>query len=146
MPALDSTRIISGNYGQVWKDGRWLTNFRSAEASVEITKEDVPRSGTRWMGKKVVGLAGTGTISGYKVTTELIEEIGQIADDRNPSLVTELILKLDDPDAFGAYRVRLKRVQFDTIPLMNFEAGSLVEEELPFTFEGYELLDRITEE
>lgn len=123
-----------------------MTNFRQAEASVEITKEDVPRSGTRWMGKKVVGLAGTGTISGYKITTALIEEIGQIADDRNPSLVTELILKLDDPDSFGAYRVRLKRVQFDTIPLMNFEAGSLVEEELPFTFEGYELLDRIVEQ
>lgn len=146
MAPLDSTRTISGHFGQVWKDGRWLTNFRQAEASVEITKEDVPRSGTRWMGKKVVGLAGTGTISGYKVTTALIEEIGQIADDRNPSLVTELILKLDDPDSFGAYRVRLKRVQFDTIPLMNFEAGSLVEEELPFTFEGYEILDRIVEQ
>lgn len=146
MAPLDSTRVMSGNFGQVWKDGRWLTNFRQGQASVEITKEDVLRSGTRWVGKKVVGLAGTGSISGYKVTTELIEEIGQIRDDRNSSLVTELILKLDDPDAFGAYRVRLKRVQFDTIPLINFEAGSLVEEELPFTFEDYELLDRITEE
>lgn len=146
MPALDSTRVMAGHAGQVWKDGRWLTNFHRAEATVEIQKEDVPRSGTRWMGKKVVGLAGTGTISGFKVTTALIEEIGQVADDRNPSVVTELILKLDDPDAFGAYRVRLKRVQFDSIPLMNFEAGSLVEEELPFTFEGYELLDRITEQ
>lgn len=145
MGPLDSTRTINGTFGQVWKDGRWLTNFRQGEASIEITKEDVQRSGTRWVGKKVVGLAGTGTIVGHRVTTQLIEEIGQIADDRNPSLVTELIMKLDDPDSFGAYRVRLKRVQFDTIPLMNFEAGSLVEEELPFTFEGYEILDRITE-
>lgn len=143
--ALDSTRTINGSFGQVWKDGRWLTNFYRAEAVVNITKSDVLRSGTRWTGKKVTGMDGTGTITGYRVTTDLIEEIGQVANDNLPSLVTELIIKLDDPDAFGAQRVRLKNVQFDTIPLINFEAGAIVEEELPFTFEGYDLLDAINE-
>ncbi|MFT4413188.1 phage tail tube protein [Fredinandcohnia humi] len=143
--ALDATRVINGTYGEVWHDGKWLTNITSAEATVEINKEEVTRAGTRWIAHKVTSLTGSGTITGYKVTTELMEAIGQIADDRKGAFVTELILKLDDPEAFGAYRVRLKGVQFDQIPLINYEVGSLVEEELPFTFTGYELLDPVHE-
>lgn len=143
---LDSSRVINGSFGEVWKEGKWLTNFGSAEASVEITKEEVKRAGTRWIGHKVTALKGTGTITGFKITTELIEEIGQITNDRKGAFVTELILKLDDPEAFNAFRVRLKGVMFDTIPLVKFEAGALVEDEFQFTFDGYEFLDKIEKE
>ncbi|WP_128895033.1 phage tail tube protein [Longirhabdus pacifica] len=142
--ALDSTKIINGTYGEVWQDGVWLTNIKSAEATVEINKEEIQRAGTRWVSHKVTGLTGTGTMTGYKVTTELIEKIGSIADDKSGVFYsTELILALKDPESFGSYRVRLKGVQFDNIPLINYEVGSIVEEELPFTFTGYELIDTI---
>jgi hypothetical protein len=142
---LDATRTMNGSFGQVFDaNGKWLTNVKSAEATVEITKEEIQRAGTRWVGHKVTGLKGTGTISGYKITTEMIEAIGIIADDRKGAFVTELIFKLADPEAYGAMRVRLKGVQFDSIPLLKYELGQIVEEELPFTFTGYELLDKIT--
>lgn len=140
--ALDSTRVINGTFGEVWHDGRWMSNITSCEATVEIEKEDVPRAGTRWRGHKVMGLNGTGSMSGYKVTSEFVERIGSIARDNGKEFVTEIIVALKDPDAFGAYRVRLKNVTFDAIPLINFEVGSVVEEELNFTFSEYELLDR----
>ncbi|MBJ9987396.1 phage portal protein [Paenibacillus rhizosphaerae] len=143
---LDSTRVINGTYGYVYHDGTWLTNIKSAEANVEITKEEIKRAGTRWTAHKVTGLSGTGTISGYKVTSEFVERIGKIADDSQGTFITELILKLEDPESYGAYRVRLKGVTFDKIPLMHFEVGAIVEEELPFNFTGYELLDKITAE
>ncbi|WP_308737573.1 phage tail tube protein [Paenibacillus sp. AR247] len=153
---LDSTRVINGTYGYVYHDGTWLTNIKSAEANVEITKEEIKRAGTRWTAHKVTGLSGTGTISGYKVTSEFVERIGRIADDSQGTFriaddsqgtfITELILKLEDPESYGAYRVRLKGVTFDKIPLMHFEVGAIVEEELPFNFTGYELLDKITAE
>ncbi|WP_318671264.1 MULTISPECIES: phage tail tube protein [Paenibacillus] len=143
---LDSTRVINGTYGYVYHDGTWLTNIKSAEANVEITKEEIKRAGTRWTAHKVTGLSGTGTISGYKVTSEFVERIGKIADDSKGTFITELILKLEDPESYGAYRVRLKGVTFDKIPLMHFEVGAIVEEELPFNFTGYELLDKITAE
>lgn len=143
--ALDATRVINGQYGEVWQEGKWLTNVQSAEATVEINKEEILRSGTRWKGHKVTSLSGSGTIRGYKVTSDFIKLIGSVASDRGKPYVTELILKLDDPESFGAERVRLKSVQFDQIPLGTFEVGSLVEEELPFTFSGYDLLDAITE-
>ncbi|WP_316245785.1 phage tail tube protein [Paenibacillus tuaregi] len=140
---LDATRVINGTYGYVYHNGQWLTNIKTAEANVEITKEEIKRSGTRWTAHKVTGLNGTGTISGYKVTSEFVELIGQVADDSKGTFITELILKLEDPESYGAYRVRLKGVMFDKIPLVHFEVGSLVEEELPFNFTGYELLDVI---
>ncbi|MFS1513918.1 phage tail tube protein [Chengkuizengella sp. SCS-71B] len=144
--ALDATKVMNGTFGEVWHDGEWLTNIKSAEATVEINKEEIMRAGTRWVAHKVTGLTGSGTISGYRVTTELIEKISMIADDKNGVFITELILALKDPEAFGAYRVRLKGVQFDNIPLINYELGSIVEEELPFTFTGYELIDTISEQ
>ena len=144
--ALDASRVFSGTFGELWHDGEWLTNVTGVEATVEIAKEDVPRAGTRWLGKKVMSLDGTGTITGYFVTTDLIERIGQIADDRNGEFITELIVALKDPDAYGHYRVRLKNVTFDSIPLVNYEVGSFVEIELPFTFQGYTLLDRVSAE
>jgi hypothetical protein len=71
--------------------------------------------------------------------------IGQIGTDRGKSFVTELIMKLDDPESYGAERIRFKGVQFSKIDLIKFEAGSLVETELPFVFTGYDLLDEIKE-
>lgn len=145
MGVLDETRVINGQYGECWHEGEWCTNITGAEAVVDITKEEIVRSGTRWVGHKSTKLSGSGTISGYKVTSVWVERIGQIANDRASAFVTELILKLDDPEAWGAYRVRLKGVTFDTIPLLNYEVGSLVEEELPFTFTGFDLLDTFNE-
>ncbi|MGM1023551.1 MAG: phage tail tube protein [Bacillota bacterium] len=144
MGVMDASRIMNGSFGSVIDaNGAWLTNVKSAEATVEINKEEVYRAGTRWVGHKVTSVKGSGTMTGYRVTTELIEAVGVIADDTKGAFVTELRMKLDDPEAFGAMSVRLKGVQFDQIPLMKYELNSIVEEELPFTFIGYELMDKV---
>lgn len=142
--SLDPTKVINGQYGEMWHEGVWQTNVTGVEAGVEINKEEITRAGTRWIGHKTTSLTGSGTISGYKVTSNWVVLIGSVAGDRGKPFVTELIVKLDDPEAFGAYRVRLKGVQFDSIPLLNYEVGSLVEEEMPFTFTGYDILDTFT--
>jgi hypothetical protein len=142
---LDATRVINGSYGEAWEDGNWLTNIQSAEATVEINKEEILRAGTRWVGQKVTTLKGSGNIKGYKITSDFIKKIGSVASDRGKPYVTELILKLGDPESWGAERIRLKGVQYDQIPLGKWELGAIVEEELPFTFTGYDLLDEIKE-
>lgn len=143
--ALDESKTINGSYGEVWHAGEWLTNITSAEAVVEFNKEEVLRAGTRWTGNKLVSIKGSGTISGYKVSTKWIEaQLGVLAD-RGVPFVTELTFKLDDPESFGAMRVQLTGVMFDKLDLVNFEVGSLVEEELPFTFSNMVLLDKIKE-
>lgn len=142
--ALDATKIMNGTFGQVFNaDGTWLTNVKSFEASVDIQKEEIKRAGTRWTSHKVTGLKGSGSMSGYKVTTELAEAIGSVASDSGVPYVTELIGKVQDPENGGTLRVRLKSVMFDKIDIVKFEVGSIIEEDTPFTFEGYEFIDTI---
>lgn len=143
---LDASRTINGSYGTVYVDGKWMTNFNECEASVEIQKADIRPAGSRWVAKKITGLAGTGRIKGYKVTSELTQKhTGTTSDDRAKPYYTEIIYKLDDPEAHGYERVRLKNVIFDKIDLTSFTPGEIVMTEWPFTFTDYELLDPIVE-
>lgn len=141
--ALDVERIVNGSYGELWEDGEWQQNINSCTAQVEITKNALNVSGTRWQKHKVVALNGTGTISGFKVTSKMIQQNAWAQGDRGVPVKTELITKLADPEAYGHERIRLKNVKWDTIVLANWTAGEEVTEEIPFTFEGFELLDPI---
>ena len=143
--SFDPIRAVVGTFGQIYKEGKWLSQYNKAKASVDIKKAIIKPSGDRWERNKVVALSGKGSISGYKVTDELLQEVAVVASSDKPSMRTELILKLDDPESYGAERIRLKNVMFDKIDLANWEHSKEIEEEWPFTFEGFELLDPITE-
>lgn len=140
--AMDSTKVLNGTFGKLIHDGTWMTNVTSCEASVEINKEEINRAGTRWVGHKVTSISGSGTFSGYRLTSDLVKKIGQISNDGQGAFVTELIMAVSDPEAGeeGKTKVRLKNVQFDSIPLLSFEVGTIIEQETPFTFSGYEFL------
>ncbi len=142
---LDDTRVINGSYGECHSEGKWLTNVYKMSADLELSYGDVKISGTRWTGQKLLSIKGTGSITGYMVTTELVQNVARITDDRKSEYVTELIFKLDDPEAYGCERVRLKHVKFSKVPIAGWEVGSVVEEEWPFTFTGVEWLDSIEE-
>ncbi|MBG9548514.1 phage tail tube protein [Cytobacillus firmus] len=140
--ALDASKVLNGSFGKMYHDGEWLTNVTQAEAIVEIGKEEIRRSGTRWIGHKTTSLTGSGSMTGYKITNDLIKKIAQVCDDTKPAFVTELVMKLDDPENHeGKTWVRLKGVQFDSIPILSYKVGSIVEDETPFTISGYEYLD-----
>jgi hypothetical protein len=144
MAALDSFRTINGTYGSVYEDGEWLTNFNKMTAQVEIQKSELKLSGDRWIRHKVTGLKGTGTITGLKVTSRMTQLNQDVTlDNRAKTTRTELISKIDDPEAFGAERIRLKNVIFDRLHLAEWEAGVVIPEELAFTFEEWEPLDPI---
>ena len=142
---LDDTRVINGSYGECYREGKWLTNIYKMSAELELSYGDVKISGTRWTGQKLLRIKGTGSITGYMITTELVQNVARITDDRKSEYVTELIFKLDDPEAYGCERVRLKHVKFSKVPIAGWEVGSVVEEEWPFTFTGVEWLDSIEE-
>lgn len=145
MVNFDSMRVVAGTFGEVYKEGKWLSNCNKCSASIDIEKADIKVTGDRWTHHKVLSLKGSGSISGYKVTSELLSEVLVVAQSDQPSLRTELIVTLKDPEAYGVERVRLKNVMFDNIPISGWEVGKEIEEEWKFTFEGAEMLDKITE-
>ena len=138
---LDATKVLSGSFGKLYENGEWLTNVNSAQAGGEISKNEIKISGSRVTGHKVTGVTFSGNFTGYKITTAFAKRLARIKDNNAASLVTELVMKLDDPDnPESKVWVRLKGVQFDTIPILNFEHGTEVTEETPFTFSDFEYL------
>ncbi|MBB6730053.1 phage tail tube protein [Cohnella zeiphila] len=132
---MDPTRAILGTYGQVFIDGVWQTNINHLEASVEVEKRELKLAGSEWTVHKLGAKKGTGTMSGYKVTSDMI---------RRGFAKFDVINKLDDPEAYGFERIRLVGCVADKLQLANWTAGEEVAEETAFTFEGYELLDPIS--
>lgn len=140
---MKSTDAISGTFGKLLHEGEWLTNVYGFELNGEINYEDVKRSGTRAKGKKAMDYEFTGTIKSYHVSNVFIKKIAQITDDTKGAFVTELIGTLEDPEnpTIAGQKVRVKNVQFTNIPVLNYEHGSLVEQELQFVCEGYEHIE-----
>ena len=54
-----------------------------------------------------------------------------------------IISNLEDPEAFGGERVRLKDCIFTEVPVADWEAGKLGEESIPFNFSDFDVLDAI---
>lgn len=136
---MNGHEVLSGRYGFLIHDGEFLNNVKDVEAKVEIEKAEIKPIGDLWTKYKTLGLTGSGTLTLYKVDYKFVKLIGEVAKQEGQVFVTELVLQLDDPSVTGnKEKVRLKNVQFDTIPLAKFSTGDVIEEELPFTFEGYE--------
>jgi hypothetical protein len=131
---MDPTRAILGTYGQVFIDGVWQTNINKLEASVEVEKRELKLAGMEWTVHKLGTKKGTGTMSGYKITSDMINR---------GFTKFHIINKLADPESYGFERIRLLNCVPDKLQLANWTAGEEVLEETPFTFEGYELLDPI---
>lgn len=138
---LSPHSVFRGTDAEIYMDGLWLTNVTSVEASVEVNQAELNLLGHWWTTYRNMGLAGSGSLNGVFVNTELIEKIGTIQ--LGQEFRTELVLKNVNPDTGKTYRVRLQNVVFSTIPLANFTAGEIVEQEFPFTFSGYEILDKV---
>jgi hypothetical protein len=131
---MDASRVFMGTYGKIFIGGVWQSNFNHLEANVEIQKKELNLAGDPWVRHKKGPMKGTGTISGFKVTSDMIAR----GFDK-----FELISKLEDPEAFGYETITLKNVMLDKLQLANWTAGEEVKEEVSFTFEEYTLNDRV---
>ncbi|GGH28579.1 phage tail tube protein [Paenibacillus segetis] len=131
---LDPGRVIMGTFGQIFIEGIWQSNLNHLEANVEADKRELNLVGTDYTVFKLGRKKGTGTMSGYKVTSEMISRGFQ---------KFNIIHKLEDPEAYGFERIQLNGCMVDKIQLANWTAGEEVVEETAFTFESYELLDPI---
>lgn len=131
---LDPGRVIMGTFGQIFIEGVWQSNLNHLEASVEADKRELNLVGTEYTVFKLGRKKGTGTMSGYKVTSEMINRGFQ---------KFNIIHKLDDPEAYGYECIQLYNCMVDKIQLANWTAGEEVTEETAFTFESYELQNPI---
>jgi hypothetical protein len=154
MPAanvMDPTKVINGSYGEAYEildpEGAatesFLANISGVEARIAVDRMDVPRSGTRRMGYKRGNITITGTMTGYKVTSRWVERFASEADTETAPAPIVFEIWLDDPESLGTEKVRLTGVQFWEVPI-GFSVGDMVEEDIPFTATGVEVMESVT--
>lgn len=139
--ALAPQSVFRGTDAEIYMEGEWQTNITAVEAVVEVNQAELNLTGHWWTVYRNMGLSGSGTLTGVFVNTNLLEKIGTIQN--GLEYRTEIVLKNYNPDVDKTYRVRLQNVVFTSIPLGNFTAGEIIEQEFSFTFSGYELLDTV---
>ncbi len=142
MATMKANQIMNGSYGAVWVDNEKLSNVKSFEAKVELKWEELDIAEDLGTHQKFMGYSGSGTMTLHKVDSFMLNKLKDgIAKGVIPELM--IVAKLDDPAALGAERVQFNEVTVDELTLMKFEQKALGEEEVPFKFASFTVLDTV---
>ena len=139
---IAGNRVMNGTWGQVWVNGELWMELSAAQAKYAYNKEDVAMCGNMVVDSKVTNVKGTGSLTVHKVYTRNNTRSDAILEGRDERAT--IVMKLADPDAFGAERVALYDVSFDDETIMDFQAGSVSKASYPFTFCRREWLDVVS--
>lgn len=137
-----ANRVINGTYGAVWVNGEKWLDLESLELKVTLEYEDVYFPEDSGKHRKFMGWVGEGSITLKKVysrgTTLLAKAVksGIIPD-------VTITTKLSDPAAYGTERTTVSGVTFNEFLLAKLEQRTLMQEELPFEFTDFDILESI---
>ncbi len=139
--AIQAKNCISGTHGYLWWNGELIAEITSFEAPLKPDTEKVTFAGDMWEDRKLMGLSGEFKIKIKKIYSRAAEIAEAFKKGEDPR--SELIAKLDDPDALGHERISLHNCWFDDLVLMKFESKKITEEEFSGGFTGFDYLDKI---
>lgn len=142
MSRLRSQNFIAGTFGSVWVNDEEWAHVTKFEAKVTGEFEDIHMAGRYGVGKKYMGWTGEGTITVNKVNSTITKMMSE-AFKKGIMPEIKIVGRLADPNALGAERVEILDVTFNEFMLLNFELKAKMEEEVPFSFEDYNLIDTI---
>ena len=145
---LKSYDTISGKEGTAYVriDGRneELFSAKSIEAKLELKKGAVKCIGRRMEGSKITGIKGSGTLKIYYGSPLFSSMIGDYKD-TGKSLYFDLVVENDDQaSSVGKQTVLLRDCCPDGITLAKLDGDTddPLEDEIGFTFEDYEYINK----
>ncbi len=131
-----------GSWGEVWIDSDYMAEAIAVEAKMTLATTEVTQCRALFKGYKVTGIEGKGTLKLNHVTSYFINRMSEyIKSGKTPKAT--IITKVDDPDAFGAERIKLDDCVFTELTLANWECGKLMEDSVPFSFRSFEVLESV---
>ena len=139
--AIQAKNCISGTHGYLWWNNELIAEITSFEATLKPDTEKVTFAGDMWEDRKLMGLSGEFKIKIKKIYSRAAEIAESFKKGEDPR--SEIIAKLDDPDALGHERISLHNCWFDDLVLMTFESKKITEEEYSGGFTGFDYLDKI---
>lgn len=135
---LQPENVINGSFGTLYdENGDAIVECQRIEAVIRINRRDLNRSGTRQMGYKSMTVGGEGTIGTVKTTSKWQEIVSEMMRfERAPQKIFKLTIDLNDPEALAREYYDLLKVRLWEATL-GFNVNDVMEENIPFTFEGY---------
>lgn len=142
MSKIKPERVFNGSYSTLWVDDEEMVEATACTAKITLEKTEVKQTGTLAKGYKVTGTDGKGNLKQNKISSYFIKKVGDNIKN-GKTTVGQIRSKMADPDAAGAEDILLTGVTFDELTLIDWEAGKLAEEDIPFTFTGFEVLESV---
>lgn len=135
-------RILRGNTGDVFFNGKLVTTLKSIELKVAGSFEEVNICGDNATYNLYTGWSGEGTMAWGKIDSTAI---GLLADAYKTGIMPEIkiITKLTDKSTGQSERAAVSNVVLTEFFLAKFEAKKPIDEEIPLKFSDYEVLEKI---
>ena len=127
----NGSRVMSGTFGTVWADGAELAEISAFQLKVTKNFEPINICGQMAEDRKLTSIKITGSMTLHKVYS------------RGHDIRRTLVVKLDDPDAYGAERVAVYGMNYDEQTMMDFAAAKAGSVTIPFQATGFEYLDSV---
>lgn len=137
-----ANRVINGTHGAIWVNGEKWYDLESFELKIALEYEDVNMAEDTGKKRKFMGWVGTGSIVTKKVYSRGTTLLAKAVKSGNMPEIT-ITGRLSDPGAYGTERVNVSEVTFDEFMLMKIEQKTLLQEELPFEFGDFDILESI---
>lgn len=138
-----ANRVMSGTWGEVWFEGDLVAEITAFQAKVSFNKSSIGIAGQMEEDAKITSTKGTGSVTMHKINSRMLQVVGnQIQGGRDRRYT--IISKVQDPDAYGAERVRYTGVSFDDITYADWSHGQPMSITCPFTFVKAVPIDTVT--
>ena len=135
-------RLLKGSNGNVWINGELLTTVKSIEAKVKGEFSDHNFCGDAATHSSYDGWSGEGSITFGKINSKLWYQVATAYKDGiMPDL--KIITCLTDKSTGKSERVAITGITITEFVLAGFKAKEVVEEEYPYKFSNYDILDKI---
>lgn len=142
MPEFNPNRILHGNGGAAWWNGKKLVTLQKAEAKVTGDFEDINVCGDPATYSVYNGYSGEGTLTVLKIDSDVLKELAEAYNSGEmPEIV--VITSLTQKGTNKVERVSYSDIVVTEFMLANFEKKTKVEEEIPFKFGNFQVLETI---
>lgn len=143
MPAeFNPNHILHGAGGNAWWGTKKIATLQSVEAKVSGDFEDINVCGDNTTYSIYNGYSGEGTLVYFKVDSDIVK---QLAEAYQSGIMPEItiITSLTQKGTNKVERVAYSDVVVTEFMLAKFEKKAKVEEEVPFKFGNFQLLETI---
>lgn len=142
MASANVNRILTGNTGNVWLNGKPLSTIKSIELKVTGNFEEMNFCGDNATHNRYTGWTGEGTMTWGKVDSTVL---ALLADAYKTGIMPDIkiISKLRDKSTGKSERAAVSEVVLTEFFLAKFEAKTPIDEEISLKFSDYDVLETI---